>query len=86
MPSVTLIMAAWHRAYTMLLSFMEGSLRGSPLLSSGFDPLSTTKLFEDKDGRYLTKILMIGLVGSLIRACSMFPVMCGQICLHLQVD
>lgn len=57
-----------------------------PFLSSGFGPLSRGEVVEDMDGRYLAKILMACLVDSLIRACSMSPVMCGQICLHLQVD
>lgn len=37
-------------------------------------------------GRYFTKILMAAEVDSLIRACSMSPVMVGQICFHLLVE
>lgn len=73
----------------MPLSFVEKSFLVAdtpPFLSSGFDPLSRGEVVENMDGRYLAKILMACLVDSLIRACSMSPVMCGQICLHLQVD
>lgn len=55
-------------------------------LSSGFGPAFRGEVVEEMDARYFAKMLMTGLVGSLIRACSMSPVMCGQICLHLQVD
>lgn len=73
----------------MPLSFVEKSFLVTdtpPFLSSGFSPVSRGGVVENMDGRYLVKILMACLVDSLIRACSMSPVMCGQICLHLQVD